>query len=94
MKSHLQIIFTFLSYEMDYHCSVVMQDLCGYLHSEIRRSSCGHRIVNIVSLWFKLIDCMRIHMFSMHKKFQKDNSRTFGEIADKVFAFRHNMFVQ
>ena len=31
-------------------------------------------------------------MVSVHKKFQKDISKTFGEIDDNVFAFCHNMF--
>ena len=32
-------------------------------------------------------------MVSVHKKFQKDISKTFGEIDDNVFVFRHNKFV-
>ena len=58
--------------------------LCLYYgHREL--SSYDRRIVNIVPMWLKLLDSKRIHMVNMQTKFEKDNSKTFGEIADNVF---------
>ena len=45
----------------------------------------GHRIIDIDSKLLKIENCIRIRMFDMHKKFEKDNTNTFGEIADNVF---------
>ena len=54
----------------------------------------GHRIINIVSTLLKIENSIRIHISNMHTNFEKDNSNTFGEIADNVFVFRHNKFVE
>ena len=48
----------------------------------------GHRIINIASKLLKIENNIRIDIFNIYKKYQKDNSKTYGEIADNVFVLQ------